>query len=154
MALAMTKPVSPHHLTQSAISLVTDPSLWRAIWGVLIAVVGYLALMPEPPPSVDLGWDKLNHSSAFAALAFAACFGFPHPVRRQCAGLAGTLAYGGLIEIVQLYIPGRTGEWADLLADALGIGVGAALALLILRWLVAKPEFHPAAAGQGPPRGD
>ncbi len=152
MAFAMTKPVSPHHLTQRAFSLVTDPSLWRIIWGVLMAVVGYLAFTPEPPPSADMGWDKLNHSSAFAAMAFAACFSFPRSLRRQCTGLAGMLAYGGLIEIVQLFIPGRTGEWADLLADALGIGAGAAIALVILRWFAAKPVCHPATAGQGPRR--
>ncbi len=152
MAFAMKKPVSPPHLTQRALSLVTDPSLWQVIGAVLMAVVGYLAFTPEPPPSADLGWDKLNHSSAFAAMAFAACFSFPRSLTRQCAGLACVLAYGGLIEIVQLYIPGRTGEWADLLADALGIGAGAAVALFILRWFAAKPVCHPATAGQGPRR--
>ena len=150
----MTKLLSSQRLTQSPFRLAADPSLWRIVWGVLIVLVGYLALTPGPSSSIDLGWDKLNHSTAFAALAFAASFSFPHSLRSQCAGLAVMLAYGGLIEIVQLYVPGRTGEWADLLADSLGIGIGAAMAMLTLRWLAARPEFRSAIEGQGLPRED
>jgi len=34
---------------------------------------------------------------------------------------------------LQLLVPNRSGEWADLGADAIGIGLGAVLALLWLR---------------------
>ena len=127
---------------------------WRAVWFFLVSMVGYLALTPQPPASIDLGWDKLNHLSAFAAMAFAGFFSFPDSVRQRVAMLFVLMAYGGLIEIVQLYIPGRTGEWADLLADSLGIGIGAAMAMLIMRWLTANPEFRSVVAGQAPPRED
>lgn len=143
-----------HPLTHFTIVLAANLLFWRFVWGVLIVIVAYLAFTPEPPPSLDLGWDKLNHSSAFVALAIAACFSFPDSVRHQVVGLSGMLAYGGMIEIVQLYIPGRTGEWADLLADSLGIGIGAAMAMLMLRWLVARPEFRSAIAGRVQPRED
>ena len=48
------------------------------------------------------------------------------------AVLLALLAYGGAIELVQRQLPNRSGEWADLGADAIGIGLGA---LLALGWL-------------------
>ena len=49
--------------------------------------------------------------------------------------LVGLLAYGGLIEILQSFTSDRMAEWADLLADGLGMVVGVAL-----RRLLAKVE--------------
>ncbi|RZA07387.1 MAG: VanZ family protein, partial [Proteobacteria bacterium] len=37
--------------------------------------------------------------------------------------------YGGLIEVLQSLTPDRSAEWADLLADGIGLGVG---------WLLAR----------------
>ncbi len=34
------------------------------------------------------------------------------------------LAYGGAIELIQSQLPPREGDWADLLADGIGIGLG------------------------------
>ena len=100
---------------------------WRIALGMLSVGVGWLALTPNPPPAADLGWDKLNHACAFAALAVAAYFGL-RSARARPAALGSLLAYGGLIEIAQTFVPGRSGEWADLLADAAGIAIGALLA--------------------------
>ena len=136
MTSTMTSPSRP--LTRKLFSLLVVWQAWRAVWFLLLVLVGYLALTPRPPASIDLGWDKLNHLSAFAALAFTGCFSFPGSIRQRATMLFSLFAYGGLIEILQLYIPGRGGELADLLADSLGIGMGAAMATLILRWLTAR----------------
>lgn len=104
---------------------------WRAILVILWMVVSYLALTPSPKNGPDLGWDKLNHVSAFVALAFAAWLGFAGSQRSQRLWMLVLLAYGGAIEILQLYVPGRSCEWADLLADAVGITAGACLGALI-----------------------
>jgi VanZ family protein len=98
---------------------------WRAILLLLTIAVAYLALTPQPPPSIDTGWDKLNHMLAFSALAFAACLSWPQ-ARKHHYLLWWTLLFlGGSIEVLQLYVPGRASEWGDLLADAVGIGCGA-----------------------------
>lgn len=94
-----------------------------------LAAVGTLALIPSPPRALDLGWDKSNHTAAFAVLALLAIGAFWRAPRRDAACGLGLLAYGGLIELLQTQVPGRTGEWLDLLAD----GVGIALALLVAR---------------------
>ncbi|XHS76338.1 VanZ family protein [Burkholderiaceae bacterium UC74_6] len=104
--------------------------LSRLCFFVLLVVISWLAFTPHPPPQADLGWDKLNHFSAFSTLMVFAAWSWPQHWRRAPLGL---LTYGGFIEIVQSFIPGRDGEWADLLADAIGIALGVALFALVLR---------------------
>ncbi len=105
-------------------------SAWcKAVFAGLVLLVSWLAFTPNPPPGADLGWDKANHASAFATLMLVAACAWPQWLRASPAAL---LAYGGLIEIVQSFIPGRDGEWPDLLADGVGIVLG--LALFALLW--------------------
>lgn len=107
--------------------------LWRVALVVLVAAVCVLAFMPVPPQSLSTGWDKLNHALAFATLAIAARESFP--ARRAIAVIvAALLGFGAFIELVQALVPGRGSEWADLLADGVGIAVG----LLVLQ-LVRPP---------------
>lgn len=126
----------PHPLSQRVLRALTRTGTrrrWRALLALLVVVVSYLALSPKPPPSIDLGWDKLNHLSAFAAMAVAAWLGDGGPWRRRAVWLGALLAFGGLIELLQTQVPGRSAEWADLLADALGIVLGAVLAAAVVR---------------------
>lgn len=95
---------------------------WRVVLAALLLAICWLAFTPLPPAEVDTGWDKANHALAFAVLAVCARRAFP------AAGLAplaaAGLAFGGFIELVQLAVPGRFGEWADLAGDALGLLIG------------------------------
>jgi VanZ family protein len=101
---------------------------WRILLAGLAGLVCWLAFSPQPPPQADTGWDKLNHMLAFAALAFCAWRGFATSARRLAGVPLALMAYGAVIELVQSRIPGRSGEWPDLLADAVGIAAGMALA--------------------------
>jgi VanZ family protein len=106
---------------------------WRVLLAVLVVVVSYLAVMPAPPRELDTGWDKLNHVMAFTALALAGRFAFPGSIGRWASLVLALLAFGGLIEVVQYFIPGRDSEWNDLAADSVGIVAGALLALCAQR---------------------
>ena len=108
---------------------------WKAVLLVLIGVVCWLTLTPKPPPAIDFGWDKLNHVMGFMALGFSACLSYPSSGRQRVFALCAMVMLGGLIEILQLYVPGRSSEWGDLLADAIGVGAGALIAVLLLRLL-------------------
>jgi VanZ family protein len=116
--------------------LLHDASLrrhWRALLLALLLAVAWLAFMTDPPdPGLPQG-DKANHLLAFAVLAGVASLcaapGWA-PATRAAAGL---LVYGGFIEAVQTQLPGRSGEWPDLLADALGIALGLAATALMRR---------------------
>lgn len=106
---------------------------WRALLALLLLTVAWLAFSPAPPPRADTGWDKANHALAFAVLALLADLAlWPRPARRRLI-VAGLLAYGAVIEVGQSRLPPRSGEWGDLAADAVGIGIGLLLAALLLR---------------------
>jgi VanZ family protein len=102
-------------------------------------------LLPRPPSAADTGWDKLNHVLAFAGPCFAGLAALPQATRHAAMRLAlGLVAWGGALELLQTRLPPRSGEWADLLADAVGVALGAALYALA-RWMVER-----AVAGRAP----
>lgn len=74
------------------------------------------------------GWDKGNHVLGFAVLGLLGQRAWPG---RTAIVLTGLLAYGGLIELLQSFTPDRVAEAADLLADWVGLLLGAGLAFLL-----------------------
>lgn len=96
----------------------------------LIAGTGLFILGAQPiavgiftPP-----WDKLAHIGTFALIGCAAgvASGSQGWLRVPCC-VAGALALGVADELHQVYLPGRSASWADLLADGAGGLAGAAL---------------------------
>ena len=65
------------------------------------------------------------HFSAFATLACTGLTGYP---RSRFWLLVGLVAFAVGIEIIQTYIPVRSAEVADFLADIVGIFLGFAAA--------------------------
>jgi VanZ family protein len=111
---------------------------WRLLWWLLGVAYGILmlagGLLPiEQLPYVPL-WDKLKHLGAYLFLGF--WFGSLLARARHGLLFIALFAYGALIEVLQGLLPtGRTAEWQDLVANALGIALGLALARTSLgRW--------------------
>lgn len=81
-----------------------------------------MALGPGLPSSTPKVSDISLHLLAFVYLTIA--------LRIAHAGLllplvvVAMLAYGGFIEIAQLYLPPRQAEWKDFAIDALGVTLG------------------------------
>ncbi len=104
--------------------------LWLlAFFACLLGVLG-LALAKNPATVIDTGWDKGNHVLAFTVLTFLGRMAFP---ARRFLLLLGLLAYGALIEGLQMLTGYRFAEYRDLLADALGMLIGYLLAVPVLR---------------------
>jgi VanZ family protein len=110
--------MSPWNKSQHILRL-SAPVLWALI-------ILWLSLTSSPPqlPGV-LGWDKLLHAGAYGLLSLllAQAFLCPPFTMNKPWWLAGTtaIAYGALLEILQLLSQnGRTAEWPDLFADAMG----------------------------------
>jgi VanZ family protein len=109
--------------------------LWRGSLAALMLAICILAFDPNPPEALDTGWDKLNHGLAFAVLAPCAALALQGLHWRWPAAALLALAFGAFIELVQSQIPGRSGEWQDLLADAAGIALGRLAGQLLERKL-------------------
>lgn len=100
-----------------------------AFWPACVAV-GVLSLMPVEhlPPQVFDIWDKAQHATGFAVLAF---LGQRAHGRSLIAIALGLLIYGGVIELAQSATGWRFGDVWDWLADGIGIALGLVLST---RW--------------------
>ena len=117
-------------MTQSRQPAGSSPQrLVRWTFWLLLALVIGLTLSPAaylPQQAFSL-WDKAQHALAFAALAVLGALAYPRRVGLLAASL---LAFGGAIELAQAATGWRSGDWADWLADAVGLVAGLALAAL------------------------
>ena len=98
--------------------------LWsfRSTFILAIGMLSWLGLT-EDPPSIGLGWDKLNHIAAFAVLAGLAWFSDLVPYKRQYFGFLIIFVYGIALECLQTATTNRVFEWSDIAADTLGITI-------------------------------
>lgn len=105
----------------------------RAATLIIALVVGAIALTPGPMGAPTLiGWDKLDHLSAFAAITLMARSGWPDQSRWLTAGIA--LLYGIAIEYGQsLDYVGRTTSISDIIANIIGISLGLSVAWCLAR---------------------
>ncbi len=108
----------------------TARTRWLGLCVALAIVICFLAFDPKPPQFTDVANDKVNHLLAFGSLGFTGALSQVVGLRRTVGVAVALVAFGGFIEIVQTYIPGRSGEWGDVLADAVGIALGLGLAAL------------------------
>ena len=108
-----------------------------SLWGPVAACMGaifYLSAQPDVslPTGVD---DKTAHYVGYMTLGLlvvrALARGLPARITRAVAvvALAVTIGYGATDEWHQSFVPGRSSELADLVADSLG-----ALAAVGLCW--------------------
>lgn len=96
-----------------------------AFW-IACIVFGFLCLIPAAYLSSGLfdWWDKAQHVFAFFWLSSMGIFAHQKSVGKVVIGL---LIYGGLIEVLQWLTGWRSGEFADWVADGIGILIGGTL---------------------------
>lgn len=80
--------------------------------------------------------DKIAHFLAYGALGLFATFGWGRRWRDLMTIFAFAIAYGLLLEILQLAFGARKGDGYDLLANVCGGGVGIMVALAVRSILV------------------
>ena len=99
-------------------------SLWAA--GTLIILI--LSLLPKDMiiPAAPFS-DKIAHFLAYGAVTLVGAMAASTLKRRVYLGLA-MLALGILLEFAQAFVPGRTPEMLDGVANMLGVFAGLGLA--------------------------
>jgi len=123
-------------------------------------LIFYASSIPKdslPDMQLFAGADKLVHGAEYLILGVLLClalgFGLTHglvtslwrsvPRRAGLPMLLGVL-YGVSDELHQLFVPGRTCAFGDLLADALGVALG----VIIIYKLTAAPANQRIATGR------
>ena len=108
---------------------------------ILILVLCFIntGSLPEVPMT---NFDKLVHALMFLALSGAVFFDNTCYLRRAIGGqrifwgsLLLPVGVGGCIEIVQTFLPYRSGDWKDFLFDCVGAILGCLIGWLINRRL-------------------
>jgi VanZ family protein len=116
-------------------------TLW---WALFIFVLCSIKMGGvSSSPMFFAGFDKLVHCGLFFVLVVMLCSGLIrvntlHNLNFLQAfwGLIIPIVYGGSIELLQRYIfTWRSGEWADLFADAVGASMGL-FSILVTLWAV------------------
>jgi VanZ family protein len=108
---------------------------WTLNFGYAAAITA-LALTPVPPRIGVRDW--FMHGLAFG-IQTVLLYGlfrrsWPAASSLRAAGMCA-LGYGGVIELLQLYVPGRYFELSDLAANGVGVLLSAALlAMIPARW--------------------
>jgi len=113
-------------------------ALWWAL--VILILCGIPFGSVGESPLFFAGFDKLVHCGLFFVLTVLISRGFIRQKgRKQFTFITGVLvglaavAYGGVIELLQLYVfTWRGPEWNDLFADSVGTGMAVFSAWLIL----------------------
>ena len=96
--------------------------LWLSLGWLLVATVWYTCLMPRPP-QIDLGiefFDKITHFTAYAGM-MAWFMQLYYRKQTRLFYAIGFILMGVVIEFLQGMGPDRMFEYADMLANSLGV---------------------------------
>jgi VanZ family protein len=95
--------------------------IWLAVGFLLVGLVVYASLMPNPPDLAHVqGGDKLEHIAAYFTLTFWFCQIYARNPVRWVFGLV-FIMLGVSMEYLQGMTGYRTFEYGDMAADAAGV---------------------------------
>lgn len=121
-------------------------------WALLVLVIGFIVYgslfpfnfqsTPQPFEQLFGDWDPFHQRSdaidnflLFLPLGVALYFSFKRFPERMIAALASWLILGVLLQVAQLYLPGRVASLTDSFWNALGLIAGIVFAHLLSPWL-------------------
>jgi hypothetical protein len=96
-------------------------------WACVIAIAALSLVAPSLRPVTVLPHD-LEHAAIFAITGFALGLGYPNRVQLHMSAL---IVFAAVIELAQLYAPGRHARVIDFVVDALSACAGVACAAVV-----------------------
>ena len=100
------------------------------VWVWLVASVVILSLLPASIAPEELVDGGLGHGLAYLVLAVIPVAALQRRAMAFAVALS-MIPLGILLEVLQIHIPGRAFEWADIAANILGAAAGVVLGLLL-----------------------
>lgn len=116
--------------------------VFTIIWAILVGIVILLpgGSMPKLLFFDIVGFDKLIHLGSFTVLSLLMIIGFAKQYRNAgyhfniyYVSIALLLFYAALLEVLQLYVPGRTFEWWDIVSNISGVFLGRLIFFVIYK---------------------
>ncbi len=92
---------------------------------LILIVTGITYLSLTPTDTLTVGNDKLSHFIAYAVLMCnVGLLTYQNKLKFRW-GILLSIIYGGVLEVIQQYVPGRYMSIYDLIANAIGVLIGA-----------------------------
>ncbi|QDU78469.1 VanZ like family protein [Polystyrenella longa] len=107
----------------------------RVCCALLLLMVAWCLLTPNPPQSLDelqdqtLRGDLIIHLSVFSMVSFF-ILSLCSPAQRA-NGVKGAISFAIITELLQLFVPNRTCDPYDMIANLMGIAIGF---MMVLVW--------------------
>ena len=114
---------------------------------LVIATILFLSLFNPPKTQLDpiKGIDKIVHLCMYGGLELVIWIEYMRHhdnlnwIKIVLLGIIAPVILGGLMELAQMYLTqNRSGEWADFLADTIGVLVGSAIGYFAIRTIFRK----------------
>ncbi len=116
--------------------------IFTLVWGVIITLV--ILIPGNSMPSLVffdvMGFDKIVHFFSFTLLTFMMIIGLAKQYSDGCyyfniyyLTVLSLLGYGIILEYIQGYVPGRSFELGDILANTLGVFFGRLLFYIVYK---------------------
>jgi VanZ family protein len=102
------------------------------LWAAAVFWLSSRSRLVEMPDA--LSWDKLQHCAAYAVGGAAIAHAVGMRGRGPWLAVALGVLYGASDEIHQRFVPGRSSEVGDFVADALGVAAGVFIYRTYLSW--------------------
>ena len=103
---------------------MTKRLIFRILTVIYLGLIFYVSSLSQPVrlPSIP-GLDKIIHFTEFALLGYLVFNSIEsgNNERKEYSAIFFSIFYGGIDEIHQYFVPGRSCDWVDFLADSLGI---------------------------------
>lgn len=114
--------------------LLRPPNVFlvRAAAVCAAVVIAFASLSPQAPAIQSGLSDKVDHLAAYTVLMLLMALGWSHRIGLGVL-LAAAIGFGGLLELLQAFSPGRQPDWADFAVNSCGALIGLAFAWLVFR---------------------
>jgi len=117
-------------------------STWRPLWqrlslALMLLTCGF-AFAPTVPTLDMNNGDKVQHILAFLCVSGCSALSARAGWRQVRTSGLTMLVFGVFIELVQSFLPTRSADWRDVVADCVGIAVGLALVAVARRMLPSR----------------
>ena len=108
---------------------------WQLLHGLYAMLILAVSSMPasDLPEATGLVSDKTLHFGEYGLLGLLGGWAYLADRRRLWYLMLFGLAFGGLDEFWQSYVPGRVSDFADYLADVAGHLVGISAAAFLVK---------------------
>jgi VanZ family protein len=120
------------HTEHALLRIPVVPVIRIAAAGAAV-VVAVASLSPQSPVIATGLGDKLDHLAAYAVLTVLMALGWSGRIGLGFI-FGAVVGFGGLLELLQEFSPGRQPDWADFAVNTTGCLIGLAAAVLVRRY--------------------